>query len=188
MIVATVGSRSCLCWLYPISPYSASENVINLISVLTIWWCPYVESSLVLLGKKVFAMTSVFFSQNSVRLCPASFCTPSPNLPVIPGISWLSTFVFQSPVMKRPCFLFVWLVFGIVIEDLSLVAPVVKNLLVMWKTWVRSLGWEDPQEEGMATHFSILAWINPMDGGARQAVIHEVAKNRTWLRGFASTY
>ena len=34
----------------------------------------------------------------------------------------------------------------------------VKNPPVMWETWVRSLGWEDPLEKGMATHFSILAW------------------------------
>ena len=33
-----------------------------------------------------------------------------------------------------------------------------KNLPVMWETWVRSLGWEDPLEEGMAIHSSILAW------------------------------
>ena len=31
----------------------------------------------------------------------------------------------------------------------------------MQKTWVRSLGWEDPLEEGMAAHFSILAWRIP---------------------------
>ena len=35
-----------------------------------------------------------------------------------------------------------------------------------WETWVRSLGWEDPLEEGMATHSSILAWRIPMDRGA----------------------
>ena len=35
---------------------------------------------------------------------------------------------------------------------------VVKNLPVMQETWVRSLGWEDPLEKGMATHSSILAW------------------------------
>ena len=29
------------------------------------------------------------------------------------------------------------------------------------KTWVQSLGWEDPLEEGMATHFNILAWRIP---------------------------
>ena len=33
------------------------------------------------------------------------------------------------------------------------------------KTWVQSLGWEDPLEEGMATHFSILAWRIPWTVG-----------------------
>ena len=36
-----------------------------------------------------------------------------------------------------------------------LVAQIVKNLPVMQETWVQSLGWEDPLEEGMATHSSI---------------------------------
>ena len=48
----------------------------------------------------------------------------------------------------------------------SLVAQLVKNLPAMWETWVQSLGWEDPLEEGMATHLSILAWRIPMDRGA----------------------
>ena len=39
----------------------------------------------------------------------------------------------------------------------SLVAQLVKNPPVMWETWVRSLGWEDPLEKGTATHSSILA-------------------------------
>ena len=39
----------------------------------------------------------------------------------------------------------------------------VKNLLAIQETWVLSLGWEAPLEEGMATHSSILAWSNPMD-------------------------
>ena len=37
----------------------------------------------------------------------------------------------------------------------------VKNLPAMWETWVRSLGWEDPLEEGVAAHSSILAWRIP---------------------------
>ena len=37
----------------------------------------------------------------------------------------------------------------------------VKNLPAMWETWVQSLSWEDPLEEGMATHSSILAWGIP---------------------------
>ena len=39
----------------------------------------------------------------------------------------------------------------------SLVAQLVKNPPAMQGTWVRSLGWEDPLEEGMATHSSIMA-------------------------------
>ena len=40
-------------------------------------------------------------------------------------------------------------------------AQMVKNLSAIRETWVRSLGWEDPLEEGMATHSSILAWRIP---------------------------
>ena len=40
----------------------------------------------------------------------------------------------------------------------SLVAQLVKNLPAMWETWVRSLGWEDPQEKEKATHSGSLAW------------------------------
>ena len=43
----------------------------------------------------------------------------------------------------------------------SLVAQLVKNLPVMQKTWVQSLGWEDPLEKGKATHSSMLAWRIP---------------------------
>ena len=42
-----------------------------------------------------------------------------------------------------------------------LVAQLVKNLPAMWKTWVRSLGWEDPLEKGKATCSSVLAWRIP---------------------------
>ena len=50
---ATVSSRSCFCWLYRPSPPLAAKNIISLISVLTIWWCPCVESSPVLLEEGV---------------------------------------------------------------------------------------------------------------------------------------
>ena len=54
----------------------------------------------------------------------------------------------------------------------SLVAQLVKNLRAMRETWVRSLGWEDPLENGNATHSSILAWRIPW------------AKSRTQLSDF----
>ena len=37
-------------------------------------------------------------------------------------------------------------------------AQLVKNPPSMWETWVQSLGWEDPLEQGKATHSSIVAW------------------------------
>ena len=43
----------------------------------------------------------------------------------------------------------------------SLVAQLVKNPPAVQETWVRSLGWEDPLEKGLATHSSILAWRIP---------------------------
>ena len=55
----------------------------------------------------------------------------------------------------------------------------VKNPLAMLETWVPSLGWEDPLEEVMATHFSILDWRIPMDRGNWQATVHGVAKTQT---------
>jgi len=36
-------------------------------------------------------------------------------------------------------------------------AQLVKNLLAMQKTWIQSLGWEDPLEKGKAIHSSVLA-------------------------------
>ena len=42
--------------------------------------------------------------------------------------------------------------------------------------WVRSLGQEDPLEEGMTTHSSVLAWRIPMDRGAWRAAVHRIAK------------
>ena len=55
----------------------------------------------------------------------------------------------------------------------------VKNLPAVQKTKetrVLSLGWDDPLEEGMASHSSILAWRIPMDRGAWQATVHGVAE------------
>ena len=54
-----------------------------------------------------------------------------------------------------------------------------KNSLAIGETWVRSLGWEDPLEEGMAIDSSILALKIPMDRGAWLATFHGVAKSQT---------
>ena len=63
----------------------------------------------------------------------------------------------------------------------SLVAQMVKKLSAVQETWIRSLGWEDPLEEGMATHSSILTWRIPMDSGAWWAIVLGVTKSQTQL-------
>ena len=78
MIWATVSSWSCFCWLYRASPSLAAKNIINLISVFTIWWCPCVESSLVLLEEGVCYDQCVLLA--TISLCPTSFHIPRPNL------------------------------------------------------------------------------------------------------------
>ena len=54
-----------------------------------------------------------------------------------------------------------WIGYPLQCSWASLVAQLAKNLPAMRETWVRSLGWEDPLEEGKATHSSILAWRIP---------------------------
>ena len=63
----------------------------------------------------------------------------------------------------------------------SLMAQLIKNLPAMQEMWVRSLGWEDPLERGMATHSSILAWRIPWRG-AWQVTVHGVAQSQTQLK------
>ena len=50
----------------------------------------------------------------------------------------------------------------------------------MQETWIRSLAWEDPLEEGMATHSRILAWRIPVDRGPWRATIHGVTES--WIQ------
>ena len=72
MIWATVSSRSCFCWLYRASPSLAAKNIISLISVLTVCWCPCVVFSCVVgrgcllwpvcsLGKTLLAFALLHF-------------------------------------------------------------------------------------------------------------------------------
>ena len=55
----------------------------------------------------------------------------------------------------------------------------VKNLPALQETWAQSLGWEDPLEEGMATHSSILVQRIATDKGAWWVTVHGVTKSQT---------
>ena len=64
----------------------------------------------------------------------------------------------------------------------SLVTQMVKNLPLMQDMRVRSLGQEDPLEEGMATHSSISCLENPINKGVWQAKVHRATKSGTQLK------
>ena len=67
-----------------------------------------------------------------------------------------------------------WTGYPLLYSWASLVAQMVKNPPAVWETWVRSLGWEEPLEEGMATHSNILAWRIPIDRGTWWVTVHGV--------------
>ena len=58
-----------------------------------------------------------------------------------------------------------------------------KHLPVMWETWVRSLGREDPLEKEMATHSSILGWRIPWteEPGGLQSISKTLIKTGVWM-------
>ena len=55
----------------------------------------------------------------------------------------------------------------------------IKNLSTMRETWIRSLGWEDPLEKGMANPLQYSFLENSMDRGAWWATVHGVAESQT---------
>ena len=93
------------------------------------------------------------------------FTAMFPEFRTLPGTEQLLTKYFQnegntkSRAYKVLLYRIVQIEFSI--YRTSLVAQTVKNLPAMWETWVQSLGWEAPLEEGMAAPPSTLAWGIP---------------------------
>ena len=63
----------------------------------------------------------------------------------------------------------------------SLIAQLVKNLPALRETWIQSLVWKDPLEEGMAIHSSFFAWRIYLDRGAWWTIVHGVAESQKRL-------
>ena len=76
-------------------------------------------------------------------MLPPSGLARMNECPMTKGVLW------KLPGLELPC------------KKASLVAQLVKNLCTMREIWAQSLGWEDPLENGKATHSSILAWRIP---------------------------
>ena len=150
MIWATVSSQSCFCWLYRASPSLAAKNIINLISVLTIWWCPCVESSLVLLVAGVCYDWCVLLA-NSINYPVPCFILYSKTKSACYSRCFLTSY-FCTPIPYNE-------------KETSLAAQMVKHLPTMRETRVQSLGWEDPLQKEMEAQSSTLGWKIPwMEG------------------------
>ena len=64
----------------------------------------------------------------------------------------------------------------------SLVTQLVKNLCAMWETWVQSLSWEDPLEEGIAVHSVFLPGESHGQRSLVGYIVHWSAKSQTGLK------
>ena len=90
--------------------------------------------------------------------------------------SWVGKFPRRRERLPSPVFLGSPGILGL---------QTVKNPPAIRETWVQSLGWEDPLDEGMATRSSIPAWRIPMSREAWRATVHTVSKSRAQLNQFS---
>ena len=165
--------------------------------MLTIWWCPCVVFFCVVgRGCLLWPVRSL-----GKTLCPASFCIPKPNLPVTPGVSWLPTFAFQSPIMKRTSFLGVLEGFGegngTPLQYSCLENPMdggawwaAVHGVAKSRTWLSDFTFSfhfHALEKEMATHSSVLAWRIPgtgEPGGLPSLGLHRVGHDWSDLAAY----
>ena len=114
-------------------------------------------------------MTSAFSWQNSVSLCPASFCTPKPNLPVTPVMAThSSTLAWKISWAEEPGRL------------QSMGSRRVGH------DWATSLSLSCTAE-GNGNPLQCSCLENPRDGGAWWAAVYRVAQSQTWLKRLSSS-
>ena len=103
MIWATVSSQSCFCWLYRASPSLTAKNIMSDFGIdhLVMSICR-VASGIVGKGCLLWPVHSLGKTLLAFTLLHSLL--PRPHLPVTPGVSWLPTFAFLSPIMKKTSF------------------------------------------------------------------------------------
>ena len=111
MVWAIVSSRSCFCWLYRASPSSAAKNIIYLISVLTIWWCPCVKLSRVIgIGCLLWPACSLYKTLLALALLP--FVLQGQTCLLL-QVSLDFLLLHSSPLWWKGHFFFFFLVLGL---------------------------------------------------------------------------
>ena len=118
---------------------------------------------------KLFLLLDGVFLEGKKRLWAFFFFI----FPLLPG----SPLLHQFPLVKHQVQCLAYTICSRddgVVNGLPLEAQLVKNPAAMQETRVQFLGWEDPMEEGLATHSCILAWRIPMSRGAWWTTVHGV--------------
>ena len=182
-------------WTLSLNPFIASHSDLLLLSSRILW----TSTSLLPLVCTCFGPASAL---------SRTLQEPSTHLPASPsqhGLQWGFSAVSESiswfnknhslvlrqeaqspqssfPPANKPSDFLLVLTLVSLLPRASLVAQTVKNPPALRETWVRSLGWEDSLEEGMATHSGILVWRIAMDRGACWATVQRVAESRIWLK------
>ena len=97
---AIVSSRSWFCWLYRASSSLATKDIIHLTSVLTVWWCPCIESSSYFVGRGCLPWPVCSLDKTLLPL-PCFILYSRAKLACSCSYLLLSTFGFQSPMMEK---------------------------------------------------------------------------------------
>ena len=100
MIWATVSSRSCFCWLYRAFPSLVTKNIVNLILIFTDHLVMSMYKIVPIVGRGCL-LWPVPSGGKTVSFCPTPFCTKGQTCLLLQVISWLSTFAFPFPMIKK---------------------------------------------------------------------------------------
>ena len=128
---ATASSQSCFCWLHRTSSSLAAKNIINLILVLTIWWCPCVESSVVFLEENV-SHDQCILLVNSIRFFLFHFVLQGQTCLIL-QVSPDFLFSYSNPLWFKghPFFLFVCLFLMLFLDGLVSLHRIIQ-LQLLW--------------------------------------------------------
>ena len=134
-----------------------------------------------------YALLTFFWILLSVSFVDFSSCPLFLNSRVIVDQFWSTSYSISEWTYLVPQIMpYLWQCLRCTYLGLKVLpgGSMVKILPAMQKMQVWSLGWEDPLEKGMATHFQFSCPENPKNRGAWQATVHGVAKSWTWPSDF----
>ena len=170
-------------FVFHVWKYASSTHILSYFHLLSLSWSPSSVSSFFLLSWKIslhfllLPLPYSLFKSFNANFVPSTALMNFQN-------KKLSSFYWSNgrplSVLIHSILLLNWIISELQFSGFgaSLVAQMVKNLPTVQETWVWPLGWEDPLEEGIAHHSSILAW---RISWTEEPSVHWVPKSQTRL-------